>query len=136
MQWKVCNKTNAWSTHYIFMLFFLPVINLFQRTQDGNLRNNYLNDDKAHKILHSKAVKQSCSREVIPFNIYSRKEKNLKYNVTKIDVSNNQSEKIVWIKQKWAKEWFPPKLVIEKHVLMKLKLKKMHFGQFAFWNAL
>lgn len=77
------------------MLFFLPVINLYQRMQDGNLRNNYLNDDKAHKILHSKAVKPSCSREVIPFNIYSRKEKNLKYNVTKIDVSNNQREKIV-----------------------------------------
>lgn len=75
------------------MLFFLYVINLYQRTQDGNLRNNYLNDDKAHKILHSKAVKQSCSREVMPFNIYSRKEKNLKYNVTKVDVSNNQTRR-------------------------------------------
>lgn len=73
------------------MLFFLPAINLYKRMQDGILKNHYLNEDKDHKILHSKAVKQSCSREVMPFNIYSRKEKNLKYNVT--DVSNNQTRR-------------------------------------------
>lgn len=75
------------------MLFFLPAINLYKRMQDGILKNHYLNEDKDHKILHSKAVKQSCSREVMPFNIYSRKEKNLKYNVTEVDVSNNQTRR-------------------------------------------